>query len=312
VFFYYLWRVALAVFPYIPRRLGYPIGLVAAAVAWFFWPRARRRAMVENYRRVLGPSRQHEAKRVARASVMNYFRYLIDLSRFHHEAPEDIEKRVIFDGWGMIEEAHAKGNGLILALMHFGFWDLGGAIMVQHGYPMNAVAESLEHAKLNELIQGARAFKGIKIIPLEKAASGIVRALKRDETVAILIDRPVPGAGVPVRFFGAPTEIPAGAATIALRTGAPIMAVGLVRISREHILGLVEPIPFPETGDLPADVRELTQRIMAAHERIIRRYPDQWYKFRAMWPDGVAEPAAGVGTSSGAESAAAAPTGPGA
>jgi KDO2-lipid IV(A) lauroyltransferase len=241
--------------------------------------------MVANYCRILGPARQHLAAKTARDSLRNYFRYLIDLSRFHHEDPHELERRVVFDGWKLIEDAHAQEKGLILALMHFGFWDLGGAIMVQHGYPMNAVAEPFAHDKLNELIQGARAFRGINIIPLEKAAYGIVRALKRNETVALLIDRPVPGAGVPVQFFGATTEIPAGVATISLRTGAPVMAVSLVRIPGHRILGLVDPIPFPNTGDVAEDVRVLTQRIVDAHERVIRRYPDQWYKFRAMWPE---------------------------
>ncbi len=285
MFFYFWWRFALAVFPYIPRRMGYPLGVVGSEIAWLFWPRGRRRAMIANYRRVLGPGNADAAGKVARASVRNYFRYLIDLSRFHKESPEALERRVVFDGWPMIEAAHAQGKGMVLALMHFGFWDLGGAIMTLHGYKMNAVAETLDHAKLNELIQGARAFRGINIIPLERSAYGIVRALKRGEAVALLIDRPVPGAGVPVRFFGDATEIPGGVATVALRTGAPVMAVSLVRIPGQRILGLVEVIDLPRTGDMGADVRELTQRIMHAHERVIRRYPDQWYKFRAMWPE---------------------------
>ncbi len=38
------------------------------------------------------------------------------------------------------------------------------------------------------------------------------------------------------------------------------------------------------TGDDERDVQALTQRIFSAHERFIRRYPDQWYIFRRMWP----------------------------
>jgi len=285
LFFYLWWRLALAVTPRIPRRLAYAVSTVAAEVAWFFWPRRRRREMAANFRRVLGPGRESEATSVAHRSVRNYFKYLIDLSSFHADDPAVLDRRVLFDGWKMIEEAHARKKGLILALMHFGFWEIGGSVMVRHGYPMNAVAEPLGHPKLDDLIQGTRLVQGIKIIPLEKAATGVARALKKNETVALLIDRPVPGAGVPVDFFGARTEIPGGVAMFAVRTGAPVLACSLVRLGDGRILALVEPIDIERTADTETDIRLVTQRIMSAHERVIRRFPDQWYKFRAMWPE---------------------------
>jgi KDO2-lipid IV(A) lauroyltransferase len=122
---------------------------------------------------------------------------------------------------------------------------------------------------------------------MERAATGIVRALRHNETLAILIDRPVTDGGVPVEFFGATTQVPAGPARIALRTGAKVIPVALVRVSerddriRAFLDFGVEP---PCSGDGERDVQDLTQQIMAAHERFIRRYPDQWYMFRRMWP----------------------------
>ena len=43
-------------------------------------------------------------------------------------------------------------------------------------------------------------------------------------------------------------------------------------------------VAFVET-----DIQLVTQRIMSAHERVIQRFPEQWYKFQEMWPE-VPEP----------------------
>ena len=43
-------------------------------------------------------------------------------------------------------------------------------------------------------------------------------------------------------------------------------------------------MPYEAFYSLDAVVRKLTQAIMDAHERFIRRFPDQWYMFREMWP----------------------------
>jgi lauroyl/myristoyl acyltransferase len=43
-------------------------------------------------------------------------------------------------------------------------------------------------------------------------------------------------------------------------------------------------LEFEVTGELERDVQFITQRIVSLQENVIRRYPDQWYMFRRMWP----------------------------
>lgn len=282
--FLYFWlRVATVVAPRVPFRVAYAIGGLAGNIAYIAWWGGRRTTR-ENMSIVLGLPEDHPAvARTARRSLVNYMRYIVDLSRLAQETPQSIERRIIFDEWDLIDDAFSRGKGVIFVLMHFGMWDLGGAIIAQRGHIMNVVAETLEHPQMNEIVQGTRAFRGMRVIPMEKAASKIVRALHANEAVGILIDRPVPGAGVPATFFGARTEVPAGVGRIALRTDAALMVVALARASGNRVTGIVEPIEVTHTDDATADLRAVTQRVMSAHERIIRRYPDQWFMFRRMW-----------------------------
>ena len=63
------------------------------------------------------------------------------------------------------------------------------------------------------------------VVPLgPDAGRAVLRALADNEIVCLLCDRDIEGGGVEVEFFGERTTLPAGPATLALRTGAPVAA----------------------------------------------------------------------------------------
>jgi lauroyl/myristoyl acyltransferase len=81
--------------------------------------------------------------------------------------------------------------------------------------------------------------------------------------------------------------VPAGPARLALRTGAAVVPAAFARARprQPEVVTLTDfDVQYNRTGDEAQDVTNLTQRIMWAQERFIRRYPDQWYMFREMWP----------------------------
>jgi KDO2-lipid IV(A) lauroyltransferase len=122
---------------------------------------------------------------------------------------------------------------------------------------------------------------------MERVGPGVLRALRRGDILALLIDVPAPGPSVAVDFFGAPAEVPAGPARLALRTGARVIPAVMAREPGHD--ELIRPIldfdlRFQPSGDEEQDVREITQQIMSSLERFIRQYPDQWFMFRPMWP----------------------------
>ncbi|MFN8556003.1 MAG: lysophospholipid acyltransferase family protein [Dehalococcoidia bacterium] len=123
----------------------------------------------------------------------------------------------------------------------------------------------------------------MKIIRADRRApASIMRALRRNEGLALLIDQPTPEGGVAVTFFGATIAVPEGTARLALRTGARIVSVALARpaAGSDRWVALADLDIRPErTGDLERDVQALTQRIFSGYERFIRAYPDQWYIF---------------------------------
>jgi KDO2-lipid IV(A) lauroyltransferase len=80
--------------------------------------------------------------------------------------------------------------------------------------------------------------------------------------------------------------VPAGAAVLALRTGAPILPAAFLRDpdGDGYVAYVGQPLTGGGSGRSPAEIQALTQRIMTWLEEIIVRFPDQWYMFRPMWP----------------------------
>ena len=102
---------------------------------------------------------------------------------------------------------------------------------------------------------------GNRVIYRQGAIRRVLRALSANECVAILIDQHIHGAdAVKVDFFNRPAATTSALATLALRTGAPLvpafalpLAGGRYRLIYEH------PVELPP-AESPDPVRELTQR----------------------------------------------------
>lgn len=288
---YWMMRAATWLASFLPLRVSYPIAMAIGHLVYFCWG-DKRRSAIANMRRVLGPDvGAGVVRRMARNSFRHYCKYVVEFLRFA-QRPEDIAHLVRTTGWHNLDEALRAGKGVIIVGLHFGNWDLAGALLVSRGYAVNVVVESFEPAKLNGLIQKPRLGWGLRIIPLEEASRGVLRALRRNEILGLLMDRPDLKDGVPVRFCGALTAVPAGAAALALRTGARILPGVITREPDNTFHAYIAPaVAFEPTDDYEQDVQALTQRLMEALEAFVYACPDQWYMFRPMWPTAAPAPA---------------------
>ncbi len=285
---YWLWSICTVVWRVLPPKVGYRCATFLADIAYLAWPRGRAYAR-QNMAVILGPDADRKkVDRMARQCLRNYCMYLVDFIRFPKLKPDEIRRKVRFDGWENLARDLDGGTRALFIGMHLGNWDLAAAAVTLRNYPLNAIAESFEPPRLNYLVRQSRVETGLKIIPMEHAARSVLRVLRRNEALALLIDRPTGEDGVTARFFNGNIRVPAGAATLALRTGARVLTGGAARLSDDTFRGFLdEHIEFEPSGDMQRDISELTQRIVASIENMVKQYPDQWYMFRSIF---VAEP----------------------
>ncbi len=188
-----------------------------------------------------------------------------------------------------LEAARSAGKGLVIVTGHIGNWDIAGALLGHMNLPLHAVADRFEPERMNDLINGAREKHGIHILYLDTGSlKQMFMALKRNEIVMLLFDRPQPEDGVAVQFFGETAYLPPGPAAITIKTGAALMTGYALRDPGDKTFSgrFEEPIEYKHllTGDKEADIQRVTQEMVNRFERIIREHPEQWYMFREMWP----------------------------
>lgn len=289
-------RAALGGAGRLPRAAGYRLGALGGELYFWLNPGHSRKAL-DNYAVVLAdhPSAPR-VRQTARRSFRNYGKYLFDFFRLASIEPDAIEADLFVEGFEYLDAALARGRGAIIVSPHFGNWDLAAAMIATRGYPILTIADTFEPPALDRLIRRTRNRLGLGIIPFDARNGGgamreVARALRRNQVVAFVADRPQRNGGVAVEFFGAPAWLPAGPARFALRTGAAILPGYVGRRPGDFTyFGMVEPeIPFTPTGNAAADIQTLTQAIVRRMEGLLRRYPDQWYMFRHMWPTTNAE-----------------------
>jgi KDO2-lipid IV(A) lauroyltransferase len=282
---YQAWRALQFAGRRLPPAVLYRVAGLAGAAAYWTWPRGRQSTR-RNFGRVFGPG-DARIRPAARRSLGNYCRYLVDFARLPTlDAAAVVASCDGDEEFAALDAVLARGAGAVFVCMHFGNWDMGAAAAAARGYPVTAVGEGFSDSRVTREVFAAREGLGATILPLERAGPSLIRVLKKNGLLALLIDRSVPGQGVPAQFFGATVEVPAGPAHLALRTGAALIPAAFPRVRADgpavRVLADFS-IDTRRTGDHDADVRRLTQQVMTAHEGFIRRYPAQWYKFRDMW-----------------------------
>ena len=234
---------------------------------------------------VLGTSAsQKQIDRLAKQSISNFVRYVFEFMCLTTMKPGEIKKKVLVQDWGNLEEALAEGNGVILAGVHEGNYDLCAAAVALRGYPINAVIDTMPSAIFNEWVQSKRRRNKINVISVDEGMKRMLQALQRNEILAMLIDIPVDDGGVGVNFFGAITQIPGGAAILALKTKAKILPIFSTRLADGSFHGVFgNPIGIEHGAKPSNDIQPLMQKIVDAQEEFISQDPGQWYMFRRLW-----------------------------
>ena len=103
--------------------------------------------------------------------------------------------------------------------------------------------------------------------------------------MCLLCDRDISGDGIPVRFFGEQTTLPAGPALLSLRSGAPLLPVGIYfRPGAGHGAQILEPLATGRQARTRDDVARVTQQLADRFEELIRAAPDQWLLMQPNWP----------------------------
>jgi KDO2-lipid IV(A) lauroyltransferase len=243
-----------------------------------------RNNLRNNVRRALGTREDEPSsallERYVDRGFETYGRYWAEGAKLPAISKANVNKQFCFaEGLEHLQAAAATGRGVVIAIPHIGSWEWGGAFMANIGLPMHAVAEALDPPELFEWFAKKRRAIGIEVAPLnEKAGTVLLSTIKAGKIVGLLCDRDIQNNGIPARLLGEDVTIPAGPATLALRTGAVLLAGACYAGPGDGHHGVfTPPIAAVPLGKLREHVSRLTQLVADELSGLIRRAPEQWH-----------------------------------
>ena len=157
----------------------------------------------------------------------------------------------------------------------------------QRNYPVSVVVEPVEPPELSDWFGELRRSFGMEIIMLGPGAgSATAKALRENRVLCLLSDRDINGGGIPVEFFGETTTLPGGPATLALRSGAPLLpaAVYYQGGGRARGPGAAGPRHGPSGAPSVTTSPGSPRTSPSASRPSSGAAPEQWHLLQPNWP----------------------------
>jgi KDO2-lipid IV(A) lauroyltransferase len=255
----------------VPQLATAVIGILDFAI-----PRYRRIALRNLEIAGFGPNRTD----IVDAMFRHLARSLSVFARLPRITRENVAQWIRYEGFEYYEQAKRRGRGVLFATGHLGNWELSAYAHALLTEPMNVVVRPLDNAHVDRLVAQRRTGSGNRITGKKESARLLLRALRANEPVGILVDQNSMGnEGVFVNFFGAPACTNAAFAKLAHHSGAAVIPGFAVWMENEgrYVLRFYPSVEM--TGDVAAD----TQRVQSAVETAVREYPDQWLWIHRRW-----------------------------
>jgi phosphatidylinositol dimannoside acyltransferase len=279
-----MYRIASTLVPRVPPRVGYALCDLFGTVAGPCLPayhdlRANMRVLLPHANEA---DRDRAARRVIAGICKNYF----DLFRFPALSQTELDRIIQVSGGEHLQRALERGRGALLVAPHCGPYTISFAPLTQRfNTRLLLVVEQMVDPQVHDLINRARAMPGVDVEPLSPAIGRtILRALRRNDVVLLAGDRAIARSNIPVQFFGRPTPLPSGPATLALRTGAPLLPSFMQRLPDNRTAVWIDPPLKLEPGDdTDRDIRDVTQKIAYIMQAYIKRDPGQWLVAERVW-----------------------------
>lgn len=263
----------------LPRNAAYAFARLCTGALDRAVPKLRRAAET-NLRFALPELSAQERSRLIDGVFASVARLLADFARFPQINVSNVHDVIRYEGLEHYQRAKQKGQGILIATAHLGNWELSAFTHALMTEPMCVMVRPLDNPLIDRLVEERRQLSGNKLILKKDAALSVVRAVKANQPVGILIDQnTTPEEGVFIDFFGVQACAGAAFAKLAARTGAAVVP-GFAfweEAERKYVLRFYPEVEI--TGDAAAD----TQRIHSEFERMIREYPDQWLWIHRRW-----------------------------
>ena len=225
-------------------------------------------------------------RRSAARVFENFATMLADFFAVHHLPPSQAAQNCLQrTGEDALQEAQRHGKGAILATAHFGFFELGAALLADLGMPLTVLTMPESNGAMTAWRAQFRARWGTSSITVGSdtfSSLEVVRALNQGRFVAMLVDRPLKPHTLTVETPGGRTSFSLAAALLANLANCPIIPVAIWKSNHTYRMNTHEAIwvrSAPPSATRRLALEEATYKIAQSLLQDLIQAPEQWYQF---------------------------------
>lgn len=282
---YFLGRhIVRAVFSFprfLPLSRARSLSALSAAAAPLYRGAYRRLALAHLTEYYGDEKTSSELNTMLRSIVAETTKNFIEAVYAVSDRSHELYGSITVTGREYVNQALRQGKGVIALSAHIGNFAVMGGKLLSEGYPFRLVLKLPKDPWMARFFAGKMEQHGLAFI----SAGGdsfphkdIMRSLRKNEIVGLISDGDQRVGGVPVRFMGRDLAMPPGAAVLALRTGAAILPMFIIRQPDDsHRIFIEPPLEAAASGRSDDIVPDLCREAARIMESYIRRYPTQWY-----------------------------------
>jgi KDO2-lipid IV(A) lauroyltransferase len=283
-FIYYGTNILISIFKIFPLSFDSWLGAELGKIAYLLLKRERKKS-INNILKAFPDKDTRWANEQLKKGFANFGRSIMELIKLD-TIVKHIDEYIKVENFEVFELARAKGKGVIWITGHIGNWELMPVYFAQKGYETYVVAKELYDPRMDKLLNRLRERYGVHPVIRGSSGSGkkILKALRSNAILGMLIDQDTDVQGVFVKFFGDSAFTPRGASDLAIKTDAGIVAGFITRVdTKHHIITLHAPVLPNKTLDYEKDVLLLTQALTDTIEQHIRQHPYDWVWMHSRW-----------------------------
>ncbi|MDD5069341.1 MAG: lysophospholipid acyltransferase family protein [Candidatus Omnitrophica bacterium] len=268
----------------LPLKAAYLSGLIFGRMAFIFLKRHRDIA-IESLAVAFPELSKIKLRSIARDSFVCIAQSSLEIFYFRKKNNE--LKNIRIEGAENLDAALKKGKGVVFVTAHFGNFPILLLKLAKQGYPVNVVLRPMRDSKTGEYIQNLCWSSGIKTIlssPRRECVNAILKALRANEIVVILMDQNFGTGGVWVKFFGKLAATPVGPIIFALRANSALVPGYIYRESLgKHCLKIFPEQQIVSTGNKDESVLLNAVKITNLIQSWIIQFPEQWGWIHRRW-----------------------------
>lgn len=278
---YTLMRIMAAPARHMPLHGPYPALDGLAAGLWHVFPRVRA-GLLHNVSHAMGVRPDDPAAvTAARTAYGHLWLNTLDLLRAPALSAEALADVVTIDGEATLRQVRDTAGRAILVTGHFAGGELALQAMAAAGWTAHLPVERLCPPAFFDWVCHLRSRHGHHLVASDALLKPLIRVLRTGGGVMLTLDRDLTQRGTPVELCGAVARLPAGAAILSARYGAPLIPMHVRRLANGHVIVSVGEPLCCETG--ASRSRSHPQTLADVLEPMITAAPDQWVLTTPLW-----------------------------